>query len=155
VSMLAERVTTADRDYIAGEAALTVADRATSTGDARLLLEALGLEGASCRWDVVRIALVVLERCRNQRLFSAETLHLYVPQRARRLMPPAVTWLLKDGLIEHAGHAGRSTSGHRRTALFRLTIDGERLSRYLEPPPGMIPGLETLNCNDNTERPRP
>jgi hypothetical protein len=143
--MLAERVAAADRDYVAGEAALTVADQAASADDARLLLEALGIEGASCRWDAVRIALVVLERCRNQRLFSAETLHSYVPRRARRLLPPAVTWLLKDGLIEHAGYAGRSASGHRPAALFRLTVEGERLSRWLEPPPGMIPGLESIN----------
>jgi hypothetical protein len=148
--LLAERILSADRDYMAGEAALKVADAAVPP-DAVLgregvpeVLEALGLLSAVYRWDGARVALITLTRCRLGVLFSADTLHGHVPPRAWKLIPGVITTLLAQGLIVRAGHTARSAVAHRKAPLYRLTLAGEWLSRQVAPIPGMTPHLENL-----------
>lgn len=141
---LAGRVHAADPDYTDGEAAITVGCMARDPGDALLLLEALGLEGANYRWDMPRVALVVLEQCRNGREFTANTLASWVPRRADRLVAAAVTWLAGEGMIEKTGQRVTSTAPGargRKIPCWQLTLAGERLSREITPVPGMTPFL--------------
>ncbi len=126
-----------DRGYAEGEAALAVA--CMDPQHARVLLEALGLGGASCRWTVIRVCAVVLDRCRMGREFSANTLRFYVPARAWHLVAPALTRLRAEGLIHPTGRAEHSVSPgakHRRVSCYLLTLAGERASRTMAPLPG-------------------
>jgi hypothetical protein len=132
-----ERVGGADRGYDEGEAALAVA--ALAPGDAGLLLEYLGLTGATCRWDTARIAALILERCRSGREFSANTLRFYVPARARDLVAPALMRMRAEGMIAPTGRRERSASpgaNRRQIPRYCLTLAGERVSRDLAPMPG-------------------
>jgi len=144
----ASHVAAADRDWNGGEAALTIADRAASPADAKLLLDALGLTGVSCRWDLARVCLVILERCRNGREFSSNIIRTYLPRRAFTLIAPAMTRMHTENLAELTGHVVPSTAPGargRKVRCWRLTLAGERLSRSISPIPGMTPEIEALN----------
>jgi hypothetical protein len=137
-----------DRDYIGGEAARAVARCARDRADEQLLLDVLGLEATSSVWDTARVAYVTIERCRGGGQFSANTLTLWVPQRARPLIARALTWLGEEGLVVKTGRTVLSAAPgarRRRIPCWQLTLDGERLSRELSPPPGMIPAVTELN----------
>lgn len=131
----------ADRNYTEGEAALAVAGMAPPA-DVPLILEALGLAAVTYRWDVHRVAVITLERCRHRREFSANTLHGFVPARARHLTARALTWMLQEHLAAPTGRRVPSAAPGARgrtVGCYRLTLAGERLSRDLAPQPGMDP----------------
>jgi len=144
-----DRVGAADRDYEAGEAALAVAAYARSADDALRLLDILGLQRAGHRWDLARVMLVILERFRHGREFSANTLRGYLPRRALHLIAPALTWMQHDHLICPTGRSVVSASPgarHRRVRCYALTLAGERASRELAPLPGQdARPLDNLN----------
>jgi hypothetical protein len=133
---------TAERHTIEpGEAALTAAGHSRDRDDCLLLLEALGLgPEVRYRWTVQRVALLAVTRCRQGAGFSANTLRRLMPQRAWHLLPAAFAAMVRAGLAEPTGERVRSDSpgsNRRRTAVYRLTSAGERLSLDIEPPPGM------------------
>jgi hypothetical protein len=147
----AQRILAAPAGYDAGEAAIGVADMAPA--DTVWLIDALGLTGAAYRWDLPRVARVTLEKCCHGRAFSANNLRGHVPARARHLIQPAFTWLLKEGLITATGTSVVSVAPGargRRAACYQLTPVGELLSRELAPPPGMdalpLPDLNRMTA---------
>jgi hypothetical protein len=146
---IAEQVLAADRGYAEGEAAVTVAALAPDPDAAAQLLDILDLTQVQYRWDAARVAALVLDRCRNGRVFSANTVRGHVPQRSTLLIAPAFTWLRKEGLIAPTGTWETATAPgakSRRVRCYTLSLAGERLSRELTPMPGMDAlGLHDLN----------
>lgn len=137
----------ADREYVEGEARWAVRRHARNPADEAHLLDVLGLTGASSDWDRARVAFVIVERCRGGYEFTASTLQLWVPDRAWPLVAAAIAWLQSEDMIVRTGRTVRSDAPGargRKIPCWRLTFDGERLSREMSPVPGMIPVLTDI-----------
>jgi hypothetical protein len=149
--MFSDQIRAADNDVAEGEAALTIADRATpraglsTAGDARELIEILGLEDATWKWDIPRASRVVLEHVRHGRSFSANDIRVWLPRRAEPYVAGTLRALCVTGLAAVADGVCISTSPGARGSLIRryvLTLAGERLAAELAPMPGETVHLE-------------
>lgn len=149
--VLAGQLRYTDREWARGEAAVWVAshaaERGLTAGEARQLVDVLGLEDACYKWDVARVVCVVLEHCKLGRQFTSCTLYSWVPPRARPLIARAMQWLRKEGMAEHTGEVVPSQAPGakgRKVPVWRLTYAGEQLARNVAPIPGMTPFLAEI-----------
>jgi hypothetical protein len=149
--MFSDEVRAADNQIAEGEAALTIADQATpraglsAAGDARELIEVLGLEEACWKWDIPRASRVVLEHARHGRKFSANDIRAWLPRRAEPCIAGALRALCVTGLATVTDGICISTSPGARGSLIRryvLTLAGERLAAEIAPMPGETVPLE-------------
>jgi hypothetical protein len=146
VPLFADRIRAADNQVAEGEAAVTIADRAAprpngldARQDARELIEVLGLEDATWKWDIPRASRIALERARHGRVFSANDIRTWLPRRAELHVAGALRALCVTGLAAVTDGVCISTSPRSRGSLVRcytLTLAGERLAAELAPMAG-------------------
>lgn len=127
----AEKVTAADPDGTATEAAWRVLANCRTADEARELLGMLALDQVTWQWDIPRCARLVLAKSRHGRVINANLLRDVLPDRAASLVAGTVKALALVGLIEPNGMVVKSTAAGARASLIRcyvLTPAGEDLA---------------------------